>query len=390
MNPPQEQTPVPRSLLLLLGLTMAACATSGIEPETVFYPDPPQAPRIQFLYAIGRAADVEGEVSSLDKFLFGEDSMDNREISRPFGCAAFDGAFYITDTSFGAILKIDLQAKKIEVLELVGRGMVKKPMNLCFAPDGTVFVADVGRRQIVAYDRTFKFLKDYGPFGDQSRPVDVAVHGDRIYVADSGTKRVRVLDREDGKELLNLGKKTIDGEELRAPTSVAVDERGFIYVSDTVLCRVFIWNAKGEFVRHIGEPGDIVGQLARAKGIAVSGKTLFVLDAAFENCQIFDFAGNPLLFFGGPGNRPGSLYLPATIWVGTEGLEFFADRVDSDFVPEKLIMITSQFGPRKVSFYALGRSKQSKYEPSVLLDQPKQFSPAERAKIIEGRTAKQK
>jgi hypothetical protein len=44
--------------------------------------------------------------------------------------------------------------------------------------------------------------------------------------------------------------------------------------------------------------------------------------------------------------------------------------VEPDFEPEMLMVVTSQFGPRKVSFYALGKSKKFAYPPIELPNAP--------------------
>jgi hypothetical protein len=56
--------------------------------------------------------------------------------------------------------------------------------------------------------------------------------------------------------------------------------------------------------------------------------------------------------------------------VGTDGLSLFADELEPDFEPEQLIVVTSQFGPRKVSFYALGKSKKFRYPDVDLPESP--------------------
>ena len=76
------------------------------------------------------------------------------------------------------------------------------------------------------------------------------------------------------------------------------------------------------------------------------------------------------MFFGGSGVAPGSMYLPADIWVGKDGLDLFTADVEPDFEPEMLMVVTSQFGPRKVSFYALGKSKKFAYPPIELPNAP--------------------
>ncbi|MFQ5504239.1 MAG: 6-bladed beta-propeller, partial [Planctomycetota bacterium] len=358
--------------------------------EIVLFPEPPDPPRVQFLRSIQQASDVEPSRSGLDTLLFGEDPAESRRLVRPFGCTVHDGVVYVTDTRLALILRIDIKGRELRAIAPKGRAKLRKPMNLCFAPDGTLYVADAGRRQVVVLTPEFGYANAFGPFDGRSKPLDVIVHGQRLYVVDSGSFCVRVLDRGSGKQLLKFGDDEENANEfMRGPTGIAVDKNGYAYVSDTIYGRVYVWDRDGNFVRHIGSDGagDSVGDFFRPKGLAVADNTLYVLDSAFENCQVLSLNGDPLMFFGGPGIGPGRLYMPATIWIGTEGLELFRDQLADDFEAERLILIISQFGPRKLSFYAFGRSRNFEYPETKLPDVPDRQqleapAKAEKARIV--------
>ena len=367
-------------LALVAGiLALCACASAPEGPEErPFFPGPPDPPRIQFLRSIEAAEDVEPPRSGIDTVLFGGDKQDRRLIRRPFGCAYKDGMVYVADNQGGAILRIDLKGRKVEPVPLQGRAAMQNPLSISFAPDGLVYVTDPERKQVVVLDKNFKWVAEIGPLGPKTRPVDVKVHGDLLYVADVGERCVWVLDRKSGEQRMKLGNPDKPEQILKGPTFVTVDPNGFAYVVDTIYSRITVWDKDGNYVRQIGEPGDIVGTLARPKGIAWSeDHTLYVLDGAFENCQIFDLDGKPLMFFGGPGSAPGTLYLPGTVWVGRgkEGLDLFQELIDPDFEAERLIIVTSQFGIRKVSFYAFGKSKNFKYPDVKFREVPEPKTP---------------
>ena len=67
---------------------------------------------------------------------------------------------------------------------------------------------------------------------------------------------------------------------------------------------------------EFGRVGDAPGDLALPKGVAVDSQGhLYVVDARFENVQIFDREGRLLLSFGEEGNAPGEFWLPSGIHV---------------------------------------------------------------------------
>ena len=367
---PLRCTRASAAFLALSASILGACSSTGDGPaeDVPFYPQAPDPPRVQFLRSVSMGEDIEGETSSLDRLLFGEPQK-RKGVMAPYGADVQDGVVYICDIQQGVILKMDFTEETLDYVRVGGRAMLEKPANLDFAPDGTMYVADIGRRQIVVIAPDLSYVDEYGPFDDSSRPADVEIVGDTIYVADAGSRCVRALDLATGEERLVIG----GPETFTSPTNLSIDSEGNIYVVDTVACQVVVFDAEGEFQGLVGRAGDTVGEFARPKGIAFCDNLLFIVDAAFENCQILDLNGSPIMFFGGTGVGPGNLYLPAGVWIGPEGLELFREEIADDFEAEQLIIITNMFGPRKVNFYALGKSTRFEYpgaafEPrSVLL-----------------------
>ena len=350
-------------LLSALVLFAAGCSSAPPAPDepAVFYPAPPDPPRIQFLRTVSVADDIEEGRSSLDSLLFGEETL-QKSVLAPYGCAVWEGIVYVCDIQQGVILKLDFEEGLLDYIRDEGRGKLQKPTNLEFGEDGSLYVTDIGRRQIVVFGPDQKYSGEFGPFAEDSRLVDLALTDDRIYAVDAGSKLVRALDRASGEELFTFGQSEEVGQSMLAPTNITIDDAGLIYVVDTVDCRLFTYDSDGQFVKHIGSSGDTVGQFARPKGVAYSEEKLFVIDAAFENCQVLTLEGEPLMFFGGSGVGPGDLYLPAGVWIGTEGLELFEDELEDDFEAEQLIIITNLYGPRKVNFYALGKDRNFNYD----------------------------
>lgn len=346
-----------RQLATLAAVVLAgACrATEGGKPATiVFYPDPPDPPRVQFLRGISDSRDIEEERGGFDELLFGQ-RIAAEPLRAPYGVVLRDGRAFVCDMEQGVLLELDLATNRIAPLALDGRARLSKPVNLDFDELGGLYVADLGRRQVVALDGERRWRAEFGPWGEDSRPVDVDVAGDELFVTDAGAACVRVLSRADGGERRVLGRGS-----LRGPTNLALDDDGNAYVVDTIDGRVAVFDRAGTLVRHLGSPGNSIGNLARPKGIACFGELVFVNDAAFENCQVFDRAGNPLMFFGGPGSGPGCFNLPAGVFVCAADPAVFRGELEPDFVPEALVAVTNFYGAR-LAFYALGKSKRFTY-----------------------------
>ena len=195
------------------------------------------------------------------------------------------------------------------------------------------------------------------------RPTSVALGMDRIYIADLKGHCVRVYEKAGHKFLFTIPRTPEADEEkepgkLFMPVNLALDRQGRLYVSDMAACRIQIYDADGKHLRTLGSQGDLPGQFARPKGLVVDREDrLYVVDAATQVCQIFDAEGRLLLFFGEPEGSQASLNLPAGVALDYDHLGLFQQYAAPDFVLEHLVIITNQYGPRKVSIYGLGHRR---------------------------------
>ncbi len=351
--------PLVAALLATIVLLAAACAAPVRKKEApVFFPPPPDLPRIQYLTSYTGSKDVETQ-TAFDRFVVGEKV--NVKLDKPYGAALFEGKLYVCDTN-ATVVVFDLDKKTFAPLKgAVGQGKVVLPTNIFIEPDGTKYVADPGRGQIVVFDRNDDYLKTYGQVGDW-RPVDVVTYEDRLYVADVAHGLVKVFDKASGDLVKTFGDKGAPSERLDRPTNLAVDHEGDLYVTDFGRFQVLKFDRDGHFKATFGEPGDGPGHFARPKGIAVdrTGR-LYVADASFNNVQIFNKDGRILMFFGQGGEKPGDFLLPAKVSLDYDNLRYFNDYYEAGFQPEYLILVTAQFGPRLVNVLAYGHQKGAKY-----------------------------
>ena len=107
--------------------------------------------------------------------------------------------------------------------------------------------------------------------------------------------------------------------------------------------------------------GNKPGQFVRPKGIATDpNDNLYVVDAAFENIQMFDSASRLLMFFGGHSEQRGYLWLPAGLAVDTDNISYFEKYLYSDFNMKYLLFVSNQFGPAKINVYGFIEPKQAR------------------------------
>jgi hypothetical protein len=114
----------------------------------------------------------------------------------------------------------------------------------------------------------------------------------------------------------------------------------------------------GKFLGAFGALGDSPGTFTRPKHVAVDSEgIIYIVDAAFQNVQMFDRQFHPLLYFGSAGNHPGGMDMPAGISVHEGDLDIFTKKIPDAFQADRLILVTNQFGENRVSVYAMGHLK---------------------------------
>ncbi|HJQ98569.1 MAG TPA: 6-bladed beta-propeller [Candidatus Polarisedimenticolaceae bacterium] len=347
-------------VLLSLALLSAACAAKkqNVQGPPVFFPPAPGLPRIQYLTSLSGSKDVETQ-SAFNRFVVGQ--KQEVKLDKPYGIAIHDGKIYVCDTN-ATVVVFDLKQKVYgDLVGAVGPGKLLQPTNVSIEADGTKYVADPGRGQVVQFDANDQYVKAYGEPGPW-RPVDAVGFEDRLYVADVPNHVVKVFNKATGELIKSIGDKGEPDQRLDRPTNLAFDPEGYLYVTDFGRFQVVKYDRDGHFVSALGRPGDGPGQFARPKGIGVDKQgRLYAVDASFNNVQVFDKSGRVLMYFGEGGEAPGSLLLPAKVTIDYDNLSYFRDHVASGFVPEYLILVTNQLGPRSVTVLAFGHEKGKGY-----------------------------
>ncbi len=339
----------------------AGCATQSKKaPTYYFFPPPPDEPRLQYLTSFSSEKEFRGgEDKSLMNFLTGSKPL-RRELAKPYGVAAGDKKFYICDTDLGVVIVLDLQTRRMRLLAAQGEGALKLPLNVAVDKDGTVYVADSQRDQVVIYDKNDNYVAALGTLGEM-KPRDVAVSGERIYVADLQKHGVRVFDKATRAPLFEIPRgqdATNKLAELQTPTNLALDSQGRLYVGDTGGFHVQVFDAEGKYLRTVGEFGDGPGQFSRVKGVAVDRENrLYAVDTMSQVIQVFNDEGRLLTFFGDPTAGKAIQNLPAKVMVDYEDVGVFQSYVAPNFKVEHLVVVINQLGGHKLSVYGFGHKK---------------------------------
>jgi DNA-binding beta-propeller fold protein YncE len=192
---------------------------------------------------------------------------------------------------------------------------------------GRLLVTDPGAPGVHIFDfeeNKYTFLTG-GKREPLASPIGIALDArDNIYVTDSRLGKILVFD-EKGKYLRSLG--NARGRDLfKRPTGIAIDKgAGRLYVADTLRHCIDVTDLSGNVLAHFGTRGSAPGEFNFPTEVFLHGDDLYVVDAMNFRVQIFDRQGTYRGQFGSLGDRPGSLFRPKGLGVDSEGNIYLVD-----------------------------------------------------------------
>lgn len=172
------------------------------------------------------------------------------------------------------------------------------PLGIDVYTDGRVFVADTENQRVQVFDAEGNFLFMFSTKLDSDRnpsePVDVLVskfNNGYIYVSDNNNHEIKVYDLK-GKFKFKWGKFGEAFGEFRYPATMANNALYEVFVVDVLNTRAQKFSPTGDHINDIGSWGVHAGDFFRPKGIAVSKQGwVFVSDSYMGVIQVFNGQG---------------------------------------------------------------------------------------------------
>lgn len=269
------------------------------------------------------------------------DNLGSQPLNRPQGLALDDqGNIYIADTGNNRVVKCDADGTFLKEAGGFGwgEGQFNQPTNLTLDYGLNLYVADSQNKRVSRYDKNLNFISLIQPeptsdfrglgmlygiavnsageiflsdtendwlvklnsflqyesiFGDftsglgaLSNPGGIALdRSGKIYVADSGKRRVAVFDAF-GNFLKEFG-----SEVLQQPQGLAINNAGEILVADSKKNQIFVFNSEGNLILEFGREGKELGQLSKPVDIKIfQDHKILVLEQDNHRIQIFQIA----------------------------------------------------------------------------------------------------
>jgi tripartite motif-containing protein 71 len=174
------------------------------------------------------------------------------------------------------------------------------PMDVVFAPNGRMFVADTYNHRIQAFSVTSTSVTSLwttgtlgSGTGNFNRPFSLTYDASgatpRLLVADTRNSRIVALNAGTGawQGVLPIAKGTGAGK-IRSPRGIAVAPDGTFWVSDSSNNRIEEFNADGTFANTlVGSLGSANDQFDFPQRMKIAGGLLYVADAYNNRIQVF-------------------------------------------------------------------------------------------------------
>ena len=344
-------------LFVIAAISIAFSSCSGIlhkhskivRKESVLYPPPPDTARFQYLTSIS-GSDFLGKRSKFGTFVLGAEEVSI--MGKPYGMSMYNGKLYVCDLGMAGLEIIDLDSRKYTNFVPGSNGQLKTPLNCYVDKNEYLYVADAGRHEIVIFDSLRNYVNKISDTGE-FKPTDVFIYENELWTTNPENHRLNVYDKNTRRFVKYFADQYGVGDDgfLYSPFNIFVTE-GKVYVTDFGDFKIKEYDHNGKFLSAVGSYGTNAGQFVRPKGIAIDHESnLFVVDAGFENTQIFNNKGQLLMFFGGPYKGPGDMWLPAKVIVDYDNLKYFQKYVDPHFRLNYLVIVSNQYGPDKINVY---------------------------------------
>jgi DNA-binding beta-propeller fold protein YncE len=284
------------------------------------------------------------------KSKFGQRGSGPGQLKEPSDIAVdSEGIIYVADQGNKKVHVLGRDGRTIATWKnrSVDRWKLDKPTGVAVY-ENRVYVTDSYYDKVLIFFKNGKFVDEFGGSGSGpkqfSKPQGICVHQGVVYVADTGNHRVQKFSL-DGIYLGSIGKKGDGIGEMKSPTDVAVDHKGYIYVSEEDNDRIGVFLQSGHHYRYYYE-------IKGPTSVAVDGSGFFVADAENYKVKKFNLESRMLVSFGTKGNGNAQFRSIAGIAVDNDGNILVIDTERNDiqvFSPEKKFRIAQDVVPPPTS-----------------------------------------
>lgn len=210
-----------------------------------------------------------------------------------------DGRIYVVDGLNNKIRIFNNNGKYISSFGRKGsqNAEFRFPLGIDVDNSGRIYIADSGNHRLQIFSPKGKFIAKISIPSKNNRPADpsdVVVDDTRkrCYIVDNDNHYILVYDLTTLKLITTYGAPGTGKRGFRYPFFITQDKEKYLYIVDVINTRVQVLNPDGLFVTFIGGWGVEKGEFFRPKGVAIDqNNRVYVSDSYLGIIQIFDSEG---------------------------------------------------------------------------------------------------
>jgi DNA-binding beta-propeller fold protein YncE len=321
-------------LLFSMAMLLQSCAvTTGVETmqdsaQGLAWPPPPSVARIAYVGSLAQPDDLhisQGFFGMLRTLAIGDE--DNSMMLPMAVVKSGLDQLFVADPGKKAVHRFDLKRGKYQLIKIENDRDFASPVGMTVDQEGNVFIADSELAKVFVLPVNTDYAIPLALDEDLVRPTGLILDQETgwLYVVDTGIHAVYVF-QSDASLVKKFGHRGSGDGEFNFPTYIWQNREKKIFVTDSLNFRVQIFNQYGNYLTQFGHPGNGTGDLARPKGLAGdSHGHIYVTDSLFHNVQVFDESGALLTNFGEQGSGPGQFCLPVGITITSDDMIYVAD-----------------------------------------------------------------
>ncbi len=228
-------------------------------------------------------------------FSFGSFGADPGQLSYPYGIARMNnGDILVAEAGNRRVQRFSPQGQYLGTLfSQPNRYKIEKPGPLYIDHRGRIYVGDLSGNKVVVLDEQGNVVRQ---IEGVVYPHGIAVDEDSeiLYVAASGTREIREynLKREDNapERIITGMREGQQAQSFGLIRGLAVDKTGNLFVVDSILGQIRVFDAAGVYQYSFGSSGNGDGQLLYPNGIFVDdSKRVYVADWANNRVVVWSY-----------------------------------------------------------------------------------------------------
>ncbi len=247
---------------------------------------------------------------------------------KPVGLLATSpDVFWFVDQNSETIQRVDKNTCKPPPAFHRQKFIFQSLVGLCSFTGKGILFTDSRLNKIFKLSNNQKSITEFNQEVTLNQPTGIAFSKRRaeVWVIETASHKVTIMDTL-GKKIRSFGGRGAGNGEFNFPTSVWMDNKGFVYINDALNYRIQIFDDLGNFISSFGQAGNATGYFALPKSVATdSYDDIYVVDALLHTVQIFDKGGRFLLSFGSQGREKEKFWLPSSIYVDEHDYIYVAD-----------------------------------------------------------------